>query len=257
VVSLNQCLDAVLLQVADRSQIAALTYRSRDPEVSIVADQARSFPFTRETAEEVVALRPDLVIAGRRSALQTRLTLKRLGIRVEEFSVPESVAASLAQVRRIAGLVGQAGRGEALIARIQAALARAAPPKGSPTLPAIIYQSRGLVAGRDTLVSEMMARCGLENVAARYGLRKWGSVPLERLVADPPQVLLVGEPPPGTPSWADRIVLHPVLSRLEPRMHRVPFPPRLLYCGGPTLIESAAVLADARRQTLGFITAQG
>jgi iron complex transport system substrate-binding protein len=34
-------------------------------------------------------------------------------------------------------------------------------------------------------------------------------------------------------------------------MRRAVFPERLLYCGGPVLIDTAAALAAARRQVLG------
>lgn len=249
VVSLNPCLDAILVHVADRQQIAALSFRSRDPEVSTIAALAASLPVTQETADEVLALKPDLVIASRRNALHTRAALKRVGLRVREFQVPEKVDASIRLVEDIAALVGREARGDRLVADIHAALARARPGPQERRLSALVYQSSGLTPGRNTLIGEMMERCGLENVAARYGLKKWGAVSLERLVADPPDLLLLGEPDDETPLWRERRVLHPVLAQLEPRMHRVRLAPRLLYCGGPVLIETAATLERARRET--------
>jgi iron complex transport system substrate-binding protein len=75
----------------------------------------------------------------------------------------------------------------------------------------LIYQPNGFAAGPGTLVDEMMERAGFDNVARRYGLKTWGNVPLERLLADPPEVLLAGEPAPGARSWADRVMTHPAL----------------------------------------------
>ena len=250
VVSIGSCLDVVLTEVADREQIAALSHFSRDPDTSTIADLARTLPYTRETAEEVLALNPDLVLASRRSGLQTRAALKMMGVRVKEFGVPESVEASLKQVRDIARLVGRPERGEMVVARIEQALASATPPPGQRPLKALIYQSNGLVAGHGTLVDEMMARCGFENVAGRYGLKKWGNVALESLLADPPEVLLAGEPLHGAPTWADRIIRHPALVSLEPTTFRASFHQRLLYCGGPVLIQTAAALNKAREDAL-------
>ncbi len=250
VVSIGSCLDVVLMEVADRGQIAALSHYSRDPQSSTVAERARTYPFTHESAEEVVALEPDLVLASKRSGMQTRAALKRHGLRVEEFDVPDHVAASLDQVRKIAGLVGAPARGEAVVRRIEAALAAAAPRPGQPRPKALIYQANGFAAGSKTLVGEMMERCGFENVASRYGLKKWGNIPLERVLADPPQVLLAGEREPGAPNWAERIISHPALESLEPTTYRAAFNQRLLYCGGPVLIETAAVLRRAREETL-------
>ena len=69
VVSLNPCLDAILLEVADPAQITALSRYSRDPRLSAVANVARRFPSTGGSAEEVVALKPDLVLTSGMGAL--------------------------------------------------------------------------------------------------------------------------------------------------------------------------------------------
>ncbi|MET0294847.1 MAG: ABC transporter substrate-binding protein [Phenylobacterium sp.] len=250
IVSLNACLDTVLVRVADRGQIAALSHYARDPHGSTIVDIARTLPFTYETAEEVVSLRPDLVISSAHSSLATRNALKRLGVRQERFSVPDTLAESYAQIREVAALAGHPERGEALIARIETALRAARPRAGQPRLTAAIFEPHGLTAGGGTLVGEMMDRCGFENVASRYGLKKWGNIPLERLIVDPPQVLLAGETSPGAPTWAERIVEHPALRRVSNRMHRAVFPTRLLYCGGPVLIHTVAALAKAREDAL-------
>ena len=248
--SLNPCLDTMLTHLADRRQIAALSHYARQPQGSTVAPVARTLPFTYESAEEVVALRPDLVLTARHSSPATRAALARLKIRTELFAVPDTVAESETQVRRIAGLVNRPARGEALVARIEAAIAAATPPPGARRLTAIVYQPNGFAAGGGTLVDEMMRRTGFDNVASRYGLKQWGNIPLERLIDDPPDVLLAGGLEAGAPTWADRVVRHPALRHIAGRMHRASFPQALLYCGGPVLIATAAALSQARREAL-------
>lgn len=248
VVSLNPCLDAILVEVADPGQIAALSHYARDPHSSTIAQIARRFPMTHESAEEVLLLRPDLVLASRHTAPATRAAMKRAGLKVELFSVPETVAESLAQVDRIAALVGRPDRGRALASRIDAAIARAAPPAGERPIPALIFQPRGFAAGGGTLADEMLRRTGYANRASRYGLKKWGNVRLEQLILDPPTVLFAGEVAAGAPTWAERVLTHPALHGVAHRMRRATFPERLLYCGGPALIITAAVMAAARTQ---------
>jgi iron complex transport system substrate-binding protein len=147
-------------------------------------------------------------------------------------------------------VVGNPERGAALVERIRTAIAAAAPRAGDRPLSALVYQSNGFASARGTLMDEMMARAGLSNAATRYGLTRTGNVPLERLLADPPDLLLAGQPKPGAPNWADRVLSHPALHAVAGRMHRAVFPQRLMYCGGPVLIETAAALAEARRETL-------
>lgn len=63
-VSLNPCLDDILVNVADPDQILALSHYSRDPSgTSVGVDVARQFGVTGGTAEEVLALDPDIVLA--------------------------------------------------------------------------------------------------------------------------------------------------------------------------------------------------
>lgn len=257
VVSLSPCLDVILVNVADRGQIAAISHYARDPNGSNIYPLSKTFPITYETAEEIVALRPDLVLTARHSSPATRSALDRLGIPSRLFPVPETVKDSLAQVAEIAAAVGRPQRGEAVVARIRAALAAAAPGPNDPPLSALVFESGGFASAEGTLMDEMMRRTGFRNAATRYGLKRTGDVPLEHVLADPPDVLLAGSPKPGAPTWADRVLAHPALRRLPDTVHVAPFPQRLMYCGGPVLIETAAMLARARRGALADRAARG
>ena len=191
--SLNPCLDGILVAVADPGQIAALSHWSRESSQSTFAVSARRYPFTWGSAEEVVALRPDLVLTSGIAWSGLDTLLPRLGIRRESFTVPDTVEESLTQIRRVSALVGHSDRGEALVVRIRAAIVAAGPRPGQPRLRALIYEHNGLASGPGTLVDELMRRAGFDNLAAAYGMRATGEVPLERVVAEPPQVLLAGQ----------------------------------------------------------------
>lgn len=244
IVSLNQCLDAILVELVPTQRIAAVSHYARDPLVSSIAPLAARLPITYETAEEIVALRPDLVLASRHSAVATRNALRRVGIRYELFDVAFSIADSLAQIRRIAALVGNAAAGETLITKIGRALANARLPQGAPRLTAAVYETGGLTAGADTVTDELMQVVGLDNLAARYDIRTHRPMPLELIVAAPPDLLLVGEIPAEAGTQAARIAQHRALRKL-PSVRR-DFPARFMYCSGPTIVEEVAALATAR-----------
>jgi iron complex transport system substrate-binding protein len=257
IVSLNMCVDSILIALVPHDRIAALSHYARDPQRSTIAHLARHLPITYETAEEVVALRPDLVITSRHSAIATRNALQRVGIRFELFDVPDTVAGSLAQVREVARLLGAEREGEAMVARIEAALEAARLPPDQEPLTAAIYQPGGLSAGSNTVVGELMELVGLRNVAARYGVDDYRPLPLEVLVADPPDVLLVGETSPGAPLQVEKIVRHRALRALEPQMAQAELPARLLYCAGPTMVDTVATLVRAREQARAARQARG
>lgn len=247
IVSLNPCLDTAVVHLADREQIGALSHWAHDPAATTIYDMAKDLPVTSETAEEVILFAPDIVLTSRHSSLATRNALARVKIQTELFTESQTVTESIEQVRRIAHLVGHDDRGEAMVARIEQALADAAPPPGARPVSAVIFQRLGFSTGARSLVGEMITRTGFVNVAARYGLKSWGNLSLESVIADPPEALLAGAIDADTPVWADRMLRHPALAAVGPRMKRITLPDTLLYCGGPVLIQAAEVLSAGRR----------
>lgn len=248
IVSLNPCIDVVLVHLADHASIGALSHFARQDQTSTIADVARSLPFTYESAEEIIDRSPDLVLASKHSGRATRQALQRVGISVETFGTPNSIAESIEMVQGIAKAIGQAERGDALIARIEAAISAASALAGGRRIQTLVFQPRGLVAGKGTLVDDMLERTGFENVAARYGVDRWGSVPLERVIADPPELMLAPARSDTALTRAERVVSHPALQSIASRMKRADFPEACLYCGGPVLLKTAEVLAKARHE---------
>lgn len=243
-VSLNPCTDAILAEVAAPGQLLAISHYSRDPASSSMdLAKARRFQATSGSVEEVAALAPDVVVAGSFLAPATRQALQDLGIRVVTFPIPSDVAASEQQVRDLAGLAGHAQAGEALVTRIETALAKAAPPAGGAPVPALVWESGGIVAGDGTLIADLLQHTGFTNGAAARGLSQADFLPLERVLADPPRVIFaVGNPQ----SQEDRMLRHPALQALKGTV-RAPLNSALLWCGGPTIPRAVARLAEVRR----------
>ena len=233
IVSLNPCTDAMLVELAEPHQILALSHYSSDPESSSMdANAAQQFAMTGGTVEEVLALDPDLVVAGTFLPPATRSALERLGIRVETFGIASSVAESDAQVERMGDLLGQQERAKALIARINAAISKARSPQ---QISAVLWQPWGIVPGEATLVGELMRNAGFASHSAAMGMGQADYLPLEMLLTDPPDVLLV--------AGDSRAQHHEALEAI-PEMRQARFDPSLLYCGGPTIIRAAERLGD-------------
>lgn len=251
IVSLNPCSDAILAEVADRDQILAISHYSKDPRSSSMEEgKARSFPATRGTVEEVVALQPDVVIGNSFADPVTQQAYARLGLRLERFGVAHDLDENYAQIRRLAGIAGHKARGEALIARIEAELAHAAPPADAPGLSAVLWQSGGIVPGRDTLILELMQRTGFASLSVERGYGQADRVSLEVMLSDPPHVLVTAAGGRDTGDGGNRALRHPVLDRLTGTA-RYSLDPRLLYCGGPTIIAASRRLAQIRAAVNG------
>jgi iron complex transport system substrate-binding protein len=239
IVSLNPCADAILAEVASPGQILALSHYSADPRAtSMDPAKAREYAATRGTLEEVLALHPDVVVDSTFVSPATAAAYQRLGLRLETLGIASTVDESRAQIRQLAALAGNPAKGEALIQRIETALVQAAPPPGTPMLPALVWEPGGIVPGDSTLIVELLRRTGFANFAAARGLGQADQLPLERVLADPPRVILV--------AGSDRALSHPALAHLT-GTSRAPLDPRLLYCAGPTIIPAAQRLAQVRR----------
>ncbi|MEO7248013.1 MAG: ABC transporter substrate-binding protein, partial [Novosphingobium sp.] len=243
IVSLNPCTDAILAEVADPAQLLAISAYSRDPASSSMdLALARRLPSTNGTVEEVMALRPDVVVSGTYTAPATRAAFAGLGLRLEELPIAATVAESESQVRQLAMLAGHADRGEALIARIESALAAARPASGAEPLSAVVWESGGIVAGDGTLIADLLRRTGFANMAAARGMGQAQVLPLERMLADPPRVILAAG---NSVAQENRILRHPALAALKGTA-RARLDPALLWCGGPTIVKAAARLAEIR-----------
>ncbi len=243
IVSLNPCTDAILAEVADPAQLLAISSYSHDPAASSMdLATARRFPATSGTVEELLALRPDLVVGATFVSPATVSALDRLGLRLERIGIARTVAESKEQIRALAALAGHPQRGEALVARIDAALAAAAPPPGPP-VSALVWQAGGIVPGPNTLIAELLARTGFSNAAAARGLGQADLLPLEQVLADPPQLIFAAGSALGND---DRMLAHPALAALT-GTRREPLDPVLLWCGGPSIVRTVERLSAVRR----------
>ncbi|MBM3595181.1 MAG: iron ABC transporter substrate-binding protein, partial [Alphaproteobacteria bacterium] len=119
IVSLNPCSDAVLAEVARPGQLLAISHYSHSAASSSMdLAEARRFRAVSGSAEEVLALHPDLVVADPFLAPATRTALARQGIRVVSLPIARSVDESRAQVLELARLAENEAAGRALDRRI-------------------------------------------------------------------------------------------------------------------------------------------
>lgn len=242
VVSLNLCADQFVLALADRAQIVALSRLATDPAASAAAEQAQGLPQTGGTAEEVLALNPDLVLVGPLDRLGTARILAARGYRVERMTLPTSFAETQAEIRRVAALLGHSERGDALAARLDSL-----PLQLGRTPAALPYERRGYAAGPASLTGEVLTRAGFRHADAGVsGLGRF--VSLETIIAARPDALVVGEATEQAADHGSALLLHPALVRLFPAERRIALPAALTVCPGPALADAVERLAEARRR---------
>jgi iron complex transport system substrate-binding protein len=238
IASINVCTDQLLLAVADPEQIAGLSPASRDAVRSWFARDASHHPRLSGQAEDVLMLKPDLVVAGRFSRQATRELLKAKDIPVVEFDVATSLQQVRAQILRMGELARQPERTAAHLARLDLAVGRARAAAARKPFSVLPLSRRGWVSGSDSLVSAMLVAAGLTNAAARLGLASGGYTTLEGIVSARPDFILVADDSPFAEDQGRAFLLHPALQQLYPPDKRLVIPERLTVCGGPMLAEA-------------------
>ncbi|WP_243644940.1 ABC transporter substrate-binding protein [Rhodovulum euryhalinum] len=244
VVSINLCTDQLAMLVADPGQLVSVSRLAADPRSSAMAGAARAWPTNRGGAEEIVALRPDLVLAGRFSDPATVAMLRRLGIRVEQFEITQRIDDIPAELRRAGQLLGREARAEALVAAFEARRAALAPGAGGRPV-AAIFHPNGYTQGAGTLSDDILALAGFDNLSARLGHQGGGRLSLEDIVMAEPDLLILARPYPAT-SRAEEVLAHPAL-RGTAAARSPEFTGPDWTCGTPHVLDAAARLADRRR----------
>ncbi len=248
IVSMNVCNDQLLLTLADPEQILGLSRYARDGWQSWAADEARHYPILSGGAEDVLVLKPDIVLASRFDKRSTRELLKAKGLHVAEFTVPRTLPEVKDQIREMGEVVQHPDRAKAEIARLDAAIARAREAVTGKHYRVLPLSRRGFVSGRDSLVSSLLTETGLLNPAGDLGIAFGGFTSLEAIVGLRPDFLLVSETGDRAEDNGGAFLLHPALQHFYPPDKRIVIPERLTVCGGVMLAEALDMLtAELKR----------
>ena len=249
VVSINVCADQYLLALADPEQILALSPFAADRGMAFFADRTDGVPLTSGHAEAVMALDPDLVIAGTFTKRATRSLLRRLGFPVLEIAPARSWDDVRDQTRMVAEVLGYPERAdpwvEALDLALEAADGALDGQAAADRLRALHYQRRGYVTGTDTLMDQILRAGGLANAAAEAGVQSVRPVSLEQVVELRPDLLIADRPEIRLTDVGIDLLRHPALDRATPDQLQIVLPQRLTVCGGPSLVEAIGTLQAA------------
>jgi iron complex transport system substrate-binding protein len=238
IASMNVCTDQLSITLADPEQILGLSRFSRDAWQSFAADDARHYPILSGSAEDVLVLKPDVVVASLFDKRSTRELLKAKGLYLAEFAVPRNLDEVKEQIREMGDVVGHPDRASAEIARLDDAIARARQAVSVKRYRVLPLSRRGWVSGRDSLLSSLLAETGLFNAASDLGISFGGFASLEAIVNLKPDLIVVSEAGDRAEDDGRAFLLHPALERFYPLSRRIIIPERLTVCGGVMLADA-------------------
>ncbi|OIQ69731.1 corrinoid ABC transporter substrate-binding protein [mine drainage metagenome] len=242
IASMNVCTDQLLITLADPEQILGLSRYARDRFESFAADDARRFRILSGGAEDILVLKPDVVVASLFDRRSTRELLKEKGLHLVEFAVPRNLDEVKVQIREMGDVVGHTDRASAEVARLDDAIARARQAVAVKHYRVLPLSRRGWVSGSDSLLSALLAETGLFNAAGDLGITVGGFASLEAIVSLKPDLIVVSEAGDRAEDDGRAFLLHPALERFYPPSKRIVIPDRLTVCGGVMLADALDVL---------------
>lgn len=276
VVSLSLCMDELVLALAERQQIAAVSRVATDPRYSVYWQQAQGLTRHGGLAEQIVAVQPDLILASEYEQGKAVQMLRQLGYRVEVFASPQTLAEIPAHVRAVAQLLHAEARAETALAELQADLAVTAAQRGQTLAPlALSLAPNGYMPGQRSIKNELLRLAGYRTVADQLGLPFDSEVKLETLLAQRPARIFLEEQQGNQQALAQQLLQHPALQQAmrqkltrkqsmqqpsiqqastqqqlteqhgEPIMRTVPFPSQYWLCPGLAVGKAGRALAEA------------
>lgn len=244
VVSMNLCTDQLAMLLAAPGQLLSVSYIAQDPQSSAMPKEAARYTTNHGLAEEIVRMKPDLVLAGAYSTPATVAMLRRLNIPVVTFDPDSDFDSLRANMRKMGEVLGRAPEAETMVTAFDRDLSQLIDaPTTRPR--AALYYANGYTSGDHSLAGHIMDAAGLTNIAAEAGLSGGGLLSLEQLVLANPDLLIRGTRFSGS-SRSEDILSHPALSEIAKNAGQTTFAGQDWVCGTPHVLRAIAKLRDAR-----------
>jgi len=246
VVSMNVCTDQLLMDLVPRERIASLSYIAADHRTSGIASRVAGIPLNHGIAEEIIGYDPDIVITGPYGLRPTVSVLRRMGFKVVELPMADTLADIAANYRTLGSALGAEPRAAELIAELEERLARlTVETKGQRPL-FVNYDANGWTTGQTGLLADIVHRAGLSTPGDRLGFTQSSRLSLEAMLLLRPALIDLGYPWDDPPALASELRRHPVVSVVMTTARSVEIPDSAWLCGTPLSLDALKTLREAR-----------
>lgn len=145
-------------------------------------------------------------------------------------------------------LLGESEKAEQLISnmdrRLAAVVCRHETATGCGDLP-----GEWVHHGKHSLINDILTLAGFRHLSAEMAMDQAGFLPLEKMIAADPALIIFGQYKPNHPSIAHQLLEHPALKSLlasragGKSRDSIIIPSNLWNCGGPFIAEAVEMLA--------------
>ncbi|HEX5054630.1 MAG TPA: ABC transporter substrate-binding protein [Planctomycetota bacterium] len=231
----------VLLEIAPRERIVGVHSLAADPRYSLVVDQVHDLPLLGAEPEQLLAVRPDLVITDAFTRPETQTLLEVAGVPMLRTIAPASLADVATNIRSIGRVCHLDAAANELVHRMERGMAAVqAGADGLGVWHVCSLDGALHTYGRGSLVDAMLAGAGVHNLAAERGAGPFRKLDAETVLAWCPDAVLIAATPGEEERERAWLLDYPGL-RLLPCVTR----DRLLFVPGPLLGTTSHRIVDA------------
>lgn len=244
IISIDYCADQMLLKLAKRERVSGVS-KEIDLDKSFAAPLAVNLPRVRANIEDILALRPSMVVASYAGSPMLDAQLARVGVRVVRLGYAAKLEDIPPTIRAAARQFEAKPAGEATVAEFRAKLRGAA--KSGP-LPTLLYLTPGgVTTGAGSLIDDAIQAAGYRNFESRTG---WHSLPLETMAMHRPDAVLTAffdNRQHDQDAWSS--ARHPLVARSLAGKPVLAVPGSAVSCGNWLIGDVVKQLSEMRRRT--------
>lgn len=183
IISLDYCADQFVLKLVEKNRILAVSPDAQRP-FSYMRDKAQGVAQVRPSAEDVLALQPDLIVRSYGGGPNASAFYERAGVPVVNVGWAPDIAAVQRVILELSDALDEPDRGAAVVSQMKTRLAKI---QHEGTAPKALYMTpSGVTSGPGSLIHDMLRAAGLENYQRTPG---WRSLPLEQIAVTPPEMI--------------------------------------------------------------------
>jgi iron complex transport system substrate-binding protein len=247
IVSINLCTDQLLMLLAERENIASVSYLAAKPNASAMFKEAAGILVNHGQAEEILLMKPDLILAGTFTSRPAVFLLKRLGFNIVELPVASDFDDIRRNIMTVAHAVGEIQKGEQLIASFNNRLLTALATHSHKRPVAVFYRENGYTTGGNALANTILEAGGFINLAVRLGISGSGHLSLETLISQDPDIIISGRRRSQKGSAATAAFQHPAFKQFKAQKQMIVISDPFWICGTPFVLDAVEHLVAVRQ----------
>jgi len=197
IVSVTLGTDEMLFALVDPSRLAAITINATDPTQSNVISQAKAIKVQLKTPldpEQVIALKPDLVLVASYNNAAALKQLQNAGLPLVEFANFNSIKDIEGNLTLLGQLTGNEDKAALVVGNMESRLAKVADAVKNvqPKLKVLYYGLGGYSDGPGSVTDEVLTRAGAINAVTAGGIKDaYPTLSDEFVVQQDPDVILL------------------------------------------------------------------